>query len=565
MNRLIIYLTIWVLGSLSVTITAQDSIPSVSKKSTKSAVMKLSTSLESGKSDELVASDYEELAKTLIVQGEYEKAENYLLNARKLYEKLKDKEKIARADREIGRIQETLGKIDAAILSYASAAHLSRNKEFRELNNNDVNRLKNISDPIAQSPYIKSNIKLLNASNKPEQQVDRVAAFHQMANVNLTMNNKEAALSNLNSILDEVKDKPVETIKVQREIAKVYAADSQKVKAIAFLQQSYDMALKEGHTMEAKKSLEQLVDQYRKDNQPRKALDLYAGFIENLEPLVKSDSTLIDQKFFQAHEARIAQLEKERILKDELIRKKNTFNYVLIGSIVLILVFLIFTVKAWYSIRRKNKKIALQSLRREMNPHFIFNSLNSVNQFIAQNNELEANKYLSSYSRLMRNILENSNKDFTPLSTELEQLKEYLDLEHMRFSDKFVYEIDVDESLDPDHISIPNMLIQPQLENAVWHGLRYKESGGLLRLSVKSESNSLCVKIEDNGIGLKKSNELKTRHQKEHHSRGLTNTRERINLLNSLYNMHITIEITEKENSENGTGVIVLLRFPLIV
>lgn len=142
MNRLIIYLTIWVLGSLSVTITAQDSIPSVSKKSTKSAVMKLSTSLESGKSDELVASDYEELAKTLIVQGEYEKAENYLLNARKLYEKLKDKEKIARADREIGRIQETLGKIDAAILSYASAAHLSRNKEFRELNNNDVNRLK---------------------------------------------------------------------------------------------------------------------------------------------------------------------------------------------------------------------------------------------------------------------------------------------------------------------------------------------------------------------------------------------------------------------------------------
>ena len=565
MNRLIIYLTIWVLGSLSVTITAQDSIPSVSKKSTKSAVMKLSTSLESGKSDELVASDYEELAKTLIVQGEYEKAENYLLNARKLYEKLKDKEKIARADREIGRIQETLGKIDAAILSYASAAHLSRNKEFRELNNNDVNRLKNISDPIAQSPYIKSNIKLLNASNKPEQQVDRVAAFHQMANVNLTMNNKEAALSNLNSILDEVKDKPVETIKVQREIAKVYAADSQKVKAIASLQQSYDMALKEGHTMEAKKSLEQLVDQYRKDNQPRKALDLYAGFIENLEPLVKSDSTLIDQKFFQAHEARIAQLEKERILKDELIRKKNTFNYVLIGSIVLILVFLIFTVKAWYSIRRKNKKIALQSLRREMNPHFIFNSLNSVNQFIAQNNELEANKYLSSYSRLMRNILENSNKDFTPLSTELEQLKEYLDLEHMRFSDKFVYEIDVDESLDPDHISIPNMLIQPQLENAVWHGLRYKESGGLLRLSVKSESNSLCVKIEDNGIGLKKSNELKTRHQKEHHSRGLTNTRERINLLNSLYNMHITIEITEKENSENGTGVIVLLRFPLII
>ena len=160
------------------------------------------------------------------------------------------------------------------------------------------------------------------------------------------MDNKEAAIGNLNSILSEVKDKPVETIKVQREIAKVYAADSQQVKALASLQQSYDMALKEGHTIEAKKSLEQLVEQYRKENQQRKALDLYADFMEKLEPLVKSDSTLIDQKFFQAHEARIAQLEKERILKDELIRKKNTFNYVLIGSIVLILIFLVFIVKA---------------------------------------------------------------------------------------------------------------------------------------------------------------------------------------------------------------------------
>ena len=376
----------------------------------------------------------------------------------------------------------------------------------------------------------------------------------------MKMDDKQAALSNLNSALEEVKDQPMEVIKVQREIAKVYVADSQQVKALASLQESYDLALKEGHTMEAKKSLEQLVAQYRKENQPRKALDLYADFMGRLESMVKADSTLIDQKFFQAHEARIAQLEKERALKDELIRKKNTFNYVLQGSIVLVLVFLLFIVKAWYSIKKKNKKIALQSLRREMNPHFIFNSLNSVNQFIAQNNELEANKYLSSYSRLMRNILENSNKDFTPLSTELEQLKEYLDLEHMRFNDKFVYEIEVDESLDTDRVLVPNMLIQPHLENAIWHGLRYKESGGLLKLSVKAEGNYLSVTIEDNGIGLKKSNELKTRHQKEHRSRGLTNTHERINLLNSLYNTCITMEITEKEGED--TGVVVRIRFP---
>ena len=560
MDKWIAYLTILLLSCLYVTAGAQDSIPPVSKSSAKKAVINLSKSLESGKSDESVALDYEALAKTLALQGEFKKAESYLVNARKLFHKLHNREKTALIDREIGRMQEAQGKIQEAILSYNNAGRLSEDKAFKELNMNDANRLKNISDPIKQSPYIQKNIEILNTNHRPEQREDRVAAFQQMAYVNMEVDDKQAAISNLNNALQEVKDQPVEAIKMQREIAKVYVADSQKVKALASLQEAYDMALKEGHTMEAKKSLEQLVAQYRQENQSRKALDLYADFMNRLEPLVKADSTLIDEKFFQAHEARIAQLEKERALKDELIKKKNTFNYVLQGSIILVLVFLLFIIKAWYSIKKKNKKIALQSLRREMNPHFIFNSLNSVNQFIAQNNELEANKYLSSYSRLMRNILENSNKDFTPLLTELEQLKEYLDLEYMRFNDKFVYEIEVDESLDTDQVLVPNMLIQPHLENAIWHGLRYKESGGLLKLSVKADGDILSVVIEDNGIGLKKSNELKTHHQKEHHSRGLTNTHERISLLNSLYNTQITMEITEKEGVD--TGVVVLIKYP---
>ena len=390
---------------------------------------------------------------------------------------------------------------------------------------------------------------------------ERAVAYQQMAEVNMKMNNQQAAISNLESALEDVKDKPVETIKVKREIATAYAADKKMEAAAASLLQSYELALKEGHTIEAKKSLEQLAAQYQKMNKPQKALELYKDFMSQLEPMVKADSTLIDSRFFEVHEKRIAQLEKERVLKDELIRKQNKFNRFLLGSIVLILIFMAFILRAWYSIRRKNKKIALQSLRREMNPHFIFNSLNSVNQFIARNDELAANKYLSSYSRLMRNTLENSNKDFTPLTTELEQLKEYLELEHMRFQDKFTYQIRIDESLDMEAILIPNMLIQPQLENAIWHGLRYKENSGLLTLTIRKNASSLSVVIEDNGIGLTKSRELKTKHQREHHSRGLTNTYERIHLLNSLYNCHITIDITEKTGNESG--VIVTFHFPI--
>ena len=158
--------------------------------------------------------------------------------------------------------------------------------------------------------------------------------------------------------------------------------------------------------------------------------------------------------------------------------------------------------------------------------------------------------------------MENSNKDFIALGSEIEQLRKYLDLEHMRFEDQFEYTITVDEKLDTETIQIPNMIIQPHLENAIWHGLRYKEGKGLLQLRFLLEKENVLVVIEDNGIGLTKSRELKTKNQKVHQSRGLTNTKERIGLLNELYKKEIALQIVEKTEPETGT--IVTLRFSRI-
>lgn len=229
---------------------------------------------------------------------------------------------------------------------------------------------------------------------------------------------------------------------------------------------------------------------------------------------------------------------------------------------VLLLLFFGSIVKALYSIKTKNKEIALQSLRREMNPHFLFNSLNSVNQFIAQNNELEANKYLTSYSNLMRNTMENSNKDFVTLGNEIENLTEYLELEHLRFVDKFDFEINVDEKLDPETIWVPNMIVQPHLENAIWHGLRYKDGKGLLKMDFTLSGKIITITIDDDGIGPTKSSELKTHNQKAHQSRGLTNTKERMTLLNELYKTKMSFSVTEKKSPETGT--IVEITFPII-
>lgn len=582
------------------TVYAQDSIaPKSSVRRINSAVKNLSNSLETQKSNKAIAVDYIELAKELVAQGDYEKAENYLKQAVTLYEKEKDTEKLANVYRELAKTQELRQNYKDAISNYREAARKTKNKEFRNINRNDAERLSNINDPKSQSAYIKSNISHFNTSNNKKEAAN---AYQQMAEVKLKMDDKEGAIEELENALKNVKDEPEEAIKIQEEIAKTYVASeefdkaivinqnmvqeaqktndpsleikqqlnlsqtyleaNEKEKAVSALKEAYTLAIENNQTLQAKNILARLTETYRKEKKPQEAILLYEDFVNRLDSLIQADSTLIDQKFFQIHEERITRLERERALQEELITKTNRFNYILIFFIILILVFLVLIAKSLYSINKKNKRIALQSLRREMNPHFIFNSLNSVNHFIAQNNELEANKYLSSYSKLMRNVMENSNKDFIPLYNEIEQLKEYLQLEHMRFRDKFSYEISINDSLDTDSLCVPNMLIQPQLENAIWHGLRYTPENGLLLLSIRKADQNLQVIIEDNGIGLRQSKELKTKHQKQHNSRGLTNTQERIRLLNELYNIHISLTIVEKTGEESGVKVI--LSFPLL-
>ncbi|MDL2215099.1 histidine kinase [Dysgonomonas sp. OttesenSCG-928-M03] len=588
------YLLIILSLFLSVGIRSQSIVSRQNKAS-----YELSKSLEEGNSDEKLAQSYEAAAKEQAALDEYAKAEGYLNKAKQLYQKLKKKEKIAYIERELAKIQESQNKFDEAISNYNSASRLSTDKVQQAINSNDMQRVMNNSNPQAQKELINQNIKLLeNTTNQQE----KATAYQQMADVNLQLENKNEAIGNLNKALKDTKN-PLDEVKINRQIANIYVENKDYDKAIDIneklvekakntkdsrleaeqlrnlssvyfeghetqkgltsLQEAYDLALEEGHTIEAKKSLELLTAQYMKENNTRKTIDLYSGFMDKLETLIKSDSSLIDSKLYLINEEKISQLEKEKVLKDELIERTNNLNYVLIISFIVALIFVLLIAKSLYSNKKKSKKIALQSLRREMNPHFIFNSLNSVNQFIAQNNELEANKYLSSYSKLMRNIMENSNKDFIPLSTEIEQMKEYLDLEYMRFKDKFSYRIDIDENLDTDTTLVPNMLIQPQLENAIWHGLRYKEEKGILELNIKKDiNNNLIIIIEDNGIGLKKSRELKTQHQKVHQSRGLTNTKERIQLLNTLYNSKIDIDIADKPGNE--TGVKVMIKLPII-
>jgi len=574
----------------------------VSQKSINRSAEKLTDALEQSASTEVVASEYRLLAKELAEQFDYVRAEGYLKQAVTLYRKIGKPDLLSDVYRELAKVQESQHKTYEAITNYRLAARYATGETLKKMNENDLARLENPADIKSQSAYVQRNIDLATSSNTVKEQI---GARRQMAGLKKAQQDNQGALLELETALVESEasdESEAVSYQIRQEIAQTLATDNQHEEAIGLnkqlvdearrannpkeevnqlrnlatsyfeagessdglvsLQEAYRTALEKNLTIDAKNILEQLVEHYRKAHQPSKALEAYTGFIGRLAMLIENDSTLVDEKLFRMQEDKIMQLEKERALNDALINKQNRMNTILLSSIVLILISLVVISKILYDNLRKNKKIALQSLRREMNPHFIFNSLNSVNLFIAENNEIEANKYLSSYSKLMRAVMENSNNDFIPLGTEMELLGDYLSLECLRFKDKFKYVIIVDENLDMESILIPNMLIQPQLENAVWHGLRYKEEAGILSLTVNRQEDTLCVTVDDNGIGLKRSRELKTGHQQSLHSRGQTNTFERIALLNHLYHTKITMTIKEKCDGESG--VIVRLCCPII-
>ncbi|WP_179335606.1 tetratricopeptide repeat-containing sensor histidine kinase [Winogradskyella costae] len=291
--------------------------------------------------------------------------------------------------------------------------------------------------------------------------------------------------------------------------------------------------------------------------------ELYTKKIQEISQAARFSRSIAEQQ------NRITSLESDRALSKstyELTQERNKSQqliiYSLIGGLILLLItgFLMF--KYIKQQRLANNLLALKSLRSQMNPHFIFNALNSVNTFIATNDERTANKYLSDFSQLMRAVLENSEEDFIPLKKEIELLNLYTKLEHFRFQDKFDYTIDVDETIDIEEFQIPPMLLQPYIENAVWHGLRYKKEKGHLYIHIQPKSkDEITIAISDDGIGRKRSKALKTDHQKKQNSKGMNNIKKRVAILNEMYKDKVDVTINDFQDLEDaGTKVVVTLK-----
>lgn len=489
----------------------------------------------------------------------------------------------------LGNTYEAIGDGVKSVFNYQKALDVAKENKITP---KIINLNSKLGEAYSQSGalneaegYFDNSLKLSKKENKQRavSEKNKVADFYsQNREYEKEIQLREETLDELNS-MDKAASTEDDALTPQRQnykIANAFVAQEKYKEAIPYLEKSIAEADKKEDLIVKKDARRKLSEIYRDIGEFDKATESYQRYVEVVDELyVKKEQEISQAARFSREitqkQNRIASLENDRKLNksryklafenQELIQKNDNIQKWIIGSLILIVLLLFFAAYTQYrNIKQQkfaNNMLALKSLRSQMNPHFIFNALNSVNSFIAVNDERTANKYLTDFALLMRSVLENSEEDFIPLEKEIELLELYVNLEHFRFKDKFDYKITVDDKIKLNEFVIPPMLLQPYVENAVWHGLRYKEKKGLLEINfVQINSETIKISIVDDGIGREKSKEFKTENQKKQKSKGMGNTQKRIAILNEMYKDKVDVKVENIFENSEGTRIELIIK-----
>lgn len=374
----------------------------------------------------------------------------------------------------------------------------------------------------------------------------------------------EEGLTTISESLNLIEEHNIESLRVPAytNAAEVYLKNNNIEKAEYYATNSLKLNESLNSLSTENSALATLANVYAEKEDYKNALLTYKKHIALRDSLINADQKLeISRKEIQ-YEA-----DKDRaIAQVEIERQKSIKNASIIGGLGLVIASLI----GFALYRRKqaavskskeaefNAKVSdteLKALRSQMNPHFIFNSLNSIGDYILKNDTQSASDYLSKFAKLMRLTLENSEKKEILLSEDISLLRTYMDIERKRFNNKFNYTIDVDSGLDAENILVPPMILQPFIENSIIHGLSQKDNAGHVTISFIEDKNMLICSVDDNGIGRQKptSNENKK-------SMGMAITKSRIEIINKLKNTKGNVEIIDKSE---GTKINVSLPMQL--
>ena len=376
------------------------------------------------------------------------------------------------------------------------------------------------------------------------------------------------------------------------EIAKTYLANRKTDSAIECATESLNMARQSG-SFESETNAYQVISSAYENLHQYDSAFLYFKKYTTLQQGISNKKLKGKLSAFK-YEQQFALLNSEKEIQKTELKNEVILKRILIGSICILLA-LAFIIFRNITLKRKNEahlrelaenelqihklegektkaelqqqtsNLEMQALRAQMNPHFVFNSLNSIHRFILQNNRTQASEFLTKFSRLIRLILQNSQTSLITLESELESLSLYLDLESLRFDYCFSYKISVSPEMDISELKIPPLIIQPYVENAIWHGLMHKKEKGQLDIDISEENECLYIRICDNGIGRKKSAELASKSATRHKSMGIRMTADRILLLQNSYGKDPNVTINDLVYNDGGVaGTEVIIKIPVI-
>ncbi|MBC8319879.1 MAG: histidine kinase [Bacteroidetes bacterium] len=305
----------------------------------------------------------------------------------------------------------------------------------------------------------------------------------------------------------------------------------------------------------------------------------YKKAVEYLNSYYLSRDTMNAAQQVRQLELLMAEADAEKTdQKIRLLSQENELNrlrllktrYLLAGAgsgiFIFSLFLLLFFQRKRFKAEQKSLLLEQKLLRSQMNPHFIFNSLASIQNFVINENSDQASIYLSRFSNLIRNILDNSIEEYVPLEKEISTIENYLELQKVRFAGQFEWVITVNEMIDDANMLIPPMLAQPFIENAIEHGIRHRDTKGHIDIRFHLEEGLIRFEVEDDGVGRVKSHEIEAKHKPRHRSMATSLTRDRLNTLNKKLKYKIRLEIIDLTDSMgNACGTKVTFGIPVLL
>lgn len=476
-----------------------------------------------------VADAYKSIAVDLDHQKLFDEGNSYLLKAIELYHALKDPESEAQCYSYIGTNDADMGKYDE---SY---------------------------------PYFRKSLQTKKTSE----------AYGNLGYYFYKINNDDSALYyyNIALNLNEADSDRLDMAKMEENIGTCFIRKGDLAKAEAHLKRALLLVNKVSYIETLGQVEGNLSELYGQEKDYKNAYQYHIAATKIKDSIINATTQAklaeLNTRFeVKEVEDKNKTLQKENDFQKLKIQRKNTLIYGTIGAFIALFIIGLLLIRQ-NRIRADQQKTELEQkqLRAQMNPHFIFNCLNSIQNFIVANDVKNANKYLSGFASLMRQTLENSKEGTITLRKEITYLENYLTLERMRFEGRFTTEIICADNINKDVVEIPAMIIQPFVENAIRHGLCYLEDKvGWLKILFYTREGYLVCEVDDNGIGREQSQKIKMASEVVYESHGMELTRQRLALVSKTSGTDYKIEITDKKNAQNEPeGTTVIIKFPLTV